>query len=162
MVSPLGPAMTPGAVWGHNSRIRVEADQSPTCQVPRNQWYQITAVIVVLGLNWPRSQECFYPRHDLVGGVTNYASPGREAESQQGHPLSLHGGCPLKQKQTETEIYICITTHFPYNFASHCIQFSHKCSIAKYYVIRNLCICHTKPENGYNFVTNTQQENMYI
>ena len=29
MVSPLGPAMTPGAVWGHNSRIRVEADQSP-------------------------------------------------------------------------------------------------------------------------------------
>ena len=39
MVSPLGPAMTPGAVWGHNSRIRVEADQSPTCQVPRNQWY---------------------------------------------------------------------------------------------------------------------------
>ena len=39
MVSPLGPVMTPGAVWGHNSRIRVEADQSPTCQVPRNQWY---------------------------------------------------------------------------------------------------------------------------
>ena len=39
MVSPLGPAMTPGAVWGHDSRIRVEADQSPTCQVPRNQWY---------------------------------------------------------------------------------------------------------------------------
>ena len=39
MVSPLGPAMTPGAVRGHNSRIRVEADQSPTCQVPRNQWY---------------------------------------------------------------------------------------------------------------------------
>ena len=39
MVSPLRPAMTPGAVWGDNSRIRVEADQSPTCQVPRNQWY---------------------------------------------------------------------------------------------------------------------------
>ena len=39
MVSPLGPAMTLGAVWGHNSCIRVEADQSPTCQVPRNQWY---------------------------------------------------------------------------------------------------------------------------
>ena len=39
MVSPLGPAMTPGAVWGHDSRIRVEADQNPTCQVPRNQWY---------------------------------------------------------------------------------------------------------------------------
>ena len=39
MVSPLGPAITPGPVWGHNSRIRVEADQSPTCQVPRNQWY---------------------------------------------------------------------------------------------------------------------------
>ena len=55
MVSPLGPTMTPGAVWGHNSRIRVEADQSPTCQVLRNQWYLITAVIVVLGLNWPRS-----------------------------------------------------------------------------------------------------------
>ena len=35
MVSPLGPAMTPGAVWGHDSRIRVEADQSPTCRVPR-------------------------------------------------------------------------------------------------------------------------------
>ena len=55
MVSPLGLAMTLGAVWRHNSCVRVEADQRPTCQVPRNQWYSITAVIVVLGLNWPRS-----------------------------------------------------------------------------------------------------------
>ena len=39
MVSPLGLAMTLGAMEGHNSRIRVEAYQSPTCQVPRNQWY---------------------------------------------------------------------------------------------------------------------------
>ena len=36
MVSPLGPAMTPGAVWGQNSYIRVEAYQSPACQVPCN------------------------------------------------------------------------------------------------------------------------------
>ena len=39
MVSPLGLAMTLGAVWGQNSCVRVEADQSPTCQVPRSQWY---------------------------------------------------------------------------------------------------------------------------
>ena len=38
MVSPLGLAMILGAVWGHNSCIRVKADQRPTCQVPRNQW----------------------------------------------------------------------------------------------------------------------------
>ena len=55
VVSPLQPAMTPGVVWGHSSRFRVEADQSPTCQVPRNQWYSITAVTVVFGLNWPRA-----------------------------------------------------------------------------------------------------------
>ena len=53
MVSPLGLAMTLGAVWGHNSCVRVKADQRPTCQVPRNQWYSIRAVILVLGLNWP-------------------------------------------------------------------------------------------------------------
>ena len=39
MVSPLGLAMTLGAEWGQNFRVRVEADQCPTCQVPRNQWY---------------------------------------------------------------------------------------------------------------------------
>ena len=55
MVSPLGLAITLGAVWGQNSCVRVKADQRPTCQVQRNQWYSITAVIVVLGLNWPRS-----------------------------------------------------------------------------------------------------------
>ena len=55
MASPLGLVMTLGAVWGHNSCVKVKADQRPTCQVPRNQWYSITAVIVVLGLNWPRS-----------------------------------------------------------------------------------------------------------
>ena len=39
LVSSLGLAMTLGAVWGQNSCVRVEADQRPTCQVPRNQWY---------------------------------------------------------------------------------------------------------------------------
>ena len=51
MVSPWELAMTLGAVWRYNSCVRVEADQCPTCQVLRNQWYSITAVIVVLGLN---------------------------------------------------------------------------------------------------------------
>ena len=43
MASPLGLVMTLGAVWGHNSCVKVKADQRPTCQVQRNQWYSITA-----------------------------------------------------------------------------------------------------------------------
>ena len=34
--------------------VRVEADQRSICQVLHNQWYQITAVIVLLTFNWPR------------------------------------------------------------------------------------------------------------
>ena len=40
---------------GRVDQVRPGADQLLTCHVPHNWWYSITAVILVLGLNWPRT-----------------------------------------------------------------------------------------------------------
>ena len=58
----LGELMMP--IRGYRRQTKLQFHR-----VPLNQWYQITVVIVVLGLNWPRELGMFvslpYPRFEV-------------------------------------------------------------------------------------------------